>query len=156
MVESYFQICDVLRHLELLLDWFRVKFFRQCLGPGYNPFGLCLQDKDDQTKLGVNLTKPPIFLLCNSHLPPAQRSLGWDPYHFLSSTGIHAPATALRPPSATMAEVTIRAAEQTCALIDALVFVFEHPEPKLLSNSVNQLQFCSSLCILHILFKLLI
>ena len=71
-------------------------------------------------------------------------------YHFLSSTGIRAPVIALRPPSVTMTEGLSGAAGQTCALIDALVFAFEHPEPKLLSNSVNQLQYCSSLCILHI------
>ncbi len=59
-----------------------------CSKPRYNPFGLCLQDKDDQTKLGVERKRrPPIFLLWSSHLPPAQRSLGWDPYHFVSFAG---------------------------------------------------------------------
>ena len=45
------------------------------------PFGLCLQDKNDQRKLRATV-KTPIFLLWSDHFPPAQRSLGWDHFHF--------------------------------------------------------------------------
>ena len=53
----------------------------------YNPFGLCLRNKGDRTKMSVKQQKPPIFLLWNNHLPPAQCSLGWDPYHLVSFAG---------------------------------------------------------------------
>ena len=34
-------------------------------------------------KIGREIRKAPKFLLWSSHNPPAQRSLGWDPFHFL-------------------------------------------------------------------------
>ena len=47
------------------------------------PFGFCCRTKMTRERLSLPSLRKLSFLLWGDHFPPAQRSLGWDHFHFL-------------------------------------------------------------------------